>query len=113
MPWIVSQTVFLLCLSNLFMTVAWDGHLKTMGDRPWYVAAMLSWASHCLNTCCSRLQIELFTMLSLPQLKITREVISIGVFIPFAVLVMKQPLKLDFLRAGFCLLGAVYFTFRS
>lgn len=114
MPWIVSQTVFLLCLSNLFMTFAWYGHLKTMGERPWYVAAMLSWGialfEYLLQVPANRIG---FTMLSLPQLKITQEVISIGVFIPFAVLVMKQPLKLDFLWAGFCLLGAVYFTFRS
>lgn len=114
MSWVVPQTVFLLCLSNLFMTFAWYGHLKSLGDRPWYVAAMLSWGialfEYLLQVPANRIG---FTTLSLPQLKITQEVISIAVFIPFAVVVMKQPLKLDFLWAGCCLLGAVYFTFRG
>lgn len=96
------------------MRFAWYGHLKTMGDRPWCVATRLSWGialfEYLLQVPANRIG---FTMLSLPQLKITQEVISIGVFIPFAVQVMKQPLKLDFLWAGFCLLGAGYFTFRS
>ena len=114
MSLVLVQTVGLLCLSNLFMTLAWYGHLKSLGDRPWYVAALVSWGialfEYLLQVPANRIG---FTALSLPQLKITQEVITIAVFIPFAVLAMNQPLKWDFLWAGLCLLGAVYFTFRS
>ena len=96
------------------MTYAWYGHLKSLGDRPWYLAALLSWGiaffEYLLQVPANRIG---YSALSLPQLKITQEVISIAVFMLFAVLVMKQPLKLDFLWAGCCLLGAVYFIFRS
>ncbi len=104
----------MLCASNLFMTVAWYGHLRSMGDRPWYVAALVSWGialfEYLLQVPANRLG---FTVLNLSQLKILQEVITLAVFVPFAVLVMGQPLKLDFLWAGLCLLGAVYFVFRG
>ncbi len=104
----------MLCASNLFMTVAWYGHLRSMGDRPWYVAAVVSWGialfEYLLQVPANRLG---FTVLNLSQLKILQEVITLAVFVPFAVLVMGQPLKLDFLWAGLCLLGAVYFVFRA
>lgn len=104
----------MLCASNLFMTVAWYGHLRSMGDRPWYVAAVVSWGialfEYLLQVPANRLG---FTVLNLSQLKILQEVITLVVFVPFAVLVMGQPLKLDFLWAGLCLLGAVYFVFRG
>lgn len=96
------------------MTVAWYGHLRSMGDRPWYVAAVVSWGialfEYLLQVPANRLG---FTVLNLSQLKILQEVITLAVFVPFAVLVMGQPLKLDFLWAGLCLLGAVYFVFRG
>ena len=96
------------------MTVAWYGHLRSMGDRPWYVAAVVSWGialfEYLLQVPANRLG---FTVLNLSQLKILQEVITLAVFVPFAVLVMGQPLKLDFLWAGLCLLGAVYFVFRA
>ncbi|MEY5010404.1 MAG: hypothetical protein RLZZ253_1543 [Verrucomicrobiota bacterium] len=104
----------MLCASNLFMTVAWYGHLRSMGNRPWYVAAVVSWGialfEYLLQVPANRLG---FTVLNLSQLKILQEVITLAVFVPFAVLVMGQPLKLDFLWAGLCLLGAVYFVFRA
>jgi uncharacterized protein (DUF486 family) len=108
------QAFGMLCASNLFMTVAWYGHLRSMGDRPWYVAALVSWGialfEYLLQVPANRLG---FTVLNLSQLKILQEVITLAVFVPFAVLVMGQPLKLDFLWAGLCLLGAVYFVFRG
>ncbi len=110
----VLQVFGMLCASNLFMTVAWYGHLRSMGDRPWYVAAVVSWGialfEYLLQVPANRLG---FTVLNLSQLKILQEVITLAVFVPFAVLVMGQPLKLDFLWAGLCLLGAVYFVFRA
>jgi uncharacterized protein (DUF486 family) len=110
----VLQAFGMLCASNLFMTVAWYGHLRSMGNRPWYVAAVVSWGialfEYLLQVPANRLG---FTVLNLSQLKILQEVITLAVFVPFAVLVMGQPLKLDFLWAGLCLLGAVYFVFRA
>lgn len=107
------QTALLLVGSNLFMTYAWYGHLKTLDHRAWYVAAVLSWGvaffEYMLQVPANRIG---FTVLSLAQLKILQEVITLAVFVPFAVLYMKQPLKLDFLWAGLCLIGAVYFMFR-
>ena len=111
---IVLKTVLLLVLSNLFMTYAWYGHLKTLGNRPWYVAALVSWGvalfEYLLQVPANRIGA---TALSLGQLKIIQETITLLVFIPFAWLYMRQPLKLDFLWAGLCMLGAVYFMFRS
>jgi uncharacterized protein (DUF486 family) len=111
---VVLKTIILLVLSNLFMTYAWYGHLKTLADRPWYVAALLSWGvalfEYLLQVPANRIGA---TTLSLGQLKIMQEVITLLVFVPFAVLYMRQPLKLDFLWAGLCVLGAVFFMFRS
>ena len=111
---IVLRTTLLLVASNLFMTYAWYGHLKTQQHRVWYAAAIISWGialfEYLLQVPANRMG---FTVLSLGQLKMLQEVIAIGVFIPFAVLYMKQPLKLDFVWAALCLVGAVYFVFRG
>jgi uncharacterized protein len=107
-------TAGLLTCSNVFMTFAWYAHLKDLRGRAWYVAALVSWSialfEYLLQVPANRIG---YGTMALPQLKILQEVIALGVFIPFAVLYMKQPLKLDFLWAGLCLLGAVYFMFRS
>lgn len=106
--------VLLLACSNVFMTFAWYAHLKNLADRPWWVAALVSWAiallEYLLQVPANRIGA---TALDLGQLKIVQEVITLAVFVPFAVLYMKQPLRLDFLWAGCCLLGAVYFMFRG
>jgi len=108
------QTVGLLIASNVFMTFAWYGHLKDMASRPWYVAALVSWAialfEYLLQVPANRIGYGYFT---LAQLKIVQEVVTLAVFVPFAVVYMQQPLKLDYLWAALCLLGAVYFIFRS
>jgi uncharacterized protein len=108
------RTVLLLTASNLFMTYAWYGHLRTLSHRAWWIAALASWGialfEYLLQVPANRIG---FTVLTLPQLKILQEVITLLVFVPFSVYYMKQPLKLDFAWAGVCLLGAVYFTFRS
>jgi uncharacterized protein len=107
------RATILLVLSNLFMTFAWYGHLKNLQNRSWFVAAVVSWGiaffEYLLQVPANRIG---YTTLSLGQLKMLQEVITLGVFVPFAVLYMRQPLKLDYLWAGFCLLGAVYFMFR-
>ncbi len=109
------QAFGLLVLSNLFMTYAWYGHLKSLADKPWWVAALISWGialfEYLLQVPGNR--IGFAGGLSLAQLKIGQEVITLAVFIPFAVVVMGQPLKLDYLWAGLCMVGAVYFIFRS
>jgi uncharacterized protein (DUF486 family) len=109
------QTFGLLFLSNVFMTWAWYGHLKTLGDRPWWIAALLSWGvalfEYLLQVPANRIGFE--GGINLAQLKIGQEVITLAVFVPFSVFVMQQPLKWDYLWAGLCLLGAVYFIFRS
>ena len=106
--------ILLLCLSNLFMTVAWYGHLRALKDRPVLVAALVSWGialfEYLLQVPANRIGATAF---SLPQLKVMQEVITLVVFVPFAVWYMKQPVRLDFLWAGLCLLGAVYFVFRG
>jgi uncharacterized protein len=106
--------ILLLTLSNVFMTFAWYGHLKTLADRPWWVAVLASWGiaffEYMLMVPANRIG---FQALTLPQLKIVQEVVTLTVFVPFSVFVMRQNFKLDFLWAGLCLLGAVYFTFRS
>jgi uncharacterized protein (DUF486 family) len=111
---IVARTVGLLVLSNTFMLFAWYGHLKTLGGRPWYVAAVVSWSiaffEYLLQVPANRMG---FTVLSLAQLKILQEIVTLAVFVPFALLYMRQPIKLDYLWAGLCLCGAAYFTFRS
>ncbi|MCB9496815.1 MAG: DMT family protein [Fibrobacteria bacterium] len=107
-------TAGMLVLSNLFMTFAWYGHLKHLSDRPWWVAALLSWgvalAEYMIMVPANRLGAR---ELSLGQLKILQEVVTLSVFVPFSVFYMGQSLKWDYLWAGFCLAGAVYFLFRS
>lgn len=107
-------TVLLLVCSNIFMTFAWYGHLKNLGDKKWYIAAFLSWGialfEYLLQVPANRIG---YTQLNIAQLKIMQEVITLSVFVPFAVFYMNQPLKLDYLWAGLCLLGAVYFIFRA
>ena len=111
---VVVRTCLLLACSNVFMTFAWYAHLKNLSDRKWYVAALASWGialfEYLLQVPANRLG---YTELSLAQLKLLQEVITLGVFVPFALFYMRQPPKLDFLWAGLCLLGAVYFMFRS
>ena len=110
----VAKTVGLLICSNVFMTFAWYGHLRNLSDRKWYVAALLSWGiaffEYMLMVPANRIGAQ---TLSLPQLKIIQEVVTLSVFIPFAVIYMKQPLRLDFLWAALCIMGAVFFMFRS
>jgi len=110
----VLQSAVLLCLSNVFMTFAWYAHLKNLADKPWYIAAFLSWGialfEYLLQVPANRIG---YTQLSLPQLKILQEVITLGVFVPFAVFYMRQPLRWDYLWAALCILGAVYFMFRG
>ena len=107
-------SAMLLTASNLFMTFAWYGHLKHLQASPWWAAAMISWGiaffEYLLQVPGNRIG---FTVMSLAQLKIMQEVITLAVFVPFAVLYMDQPVKLDFLWAGLCLMGAVYFIFRT
>jgi uncharacterized protein (DUF486 family) len=113
MPVIV-RTAGLLVLSNVFMTFAWYAHLRNLSDRPWYIAAILSWGvalfEYLLQVPANRIG---YTALTLGQLKILQEAITLLVFVPFAFFYMKQPLRLDFLWAGLCILGAVYFIFRG
>ena len=110
----VPTTIVLLIASNVFMTFAWYAHLKDMASRPWWIAAALSWAvaffEYMLQVPANRIGFGHFT---LPQLKIVQEVITLAVFVPFAVFYMNQPVKLDYLWAALCMLGAVYFMFRS
>jgi uncharacterized protein (DUF486 family) len=111
---ITTRTVLLLVASNVFMTFAWYAHLKELSARPWYVAALASWGvalfEYLLQVPANRIG---YTVLSLGQLKVLQEVITLAVFVPFAVLYMGAPLKLDYLWAGLCLIGAVYFVFRA
>jgi len=108
------RTVILLGLSNVFMTFAWYAHLRNLSGRPWYVAAFISWGialfEYLLQVPANRIG---YTTMNLAQLKILQEVITLSVFVPFALLYMKAPLKLDFLWAALCLVGAVYFIFRA
>lgn len=110
----VFQAAGLLVLSNIFMTFAWYSHLRSLNDKPWVVAALVSWGialfEYLLQVPANRIG---YTVMSLPQLKIMQEVITLLVFVPFAIFYMKTPIKLDFLWAGLCMVGAVYFVFRS
>ena len=107
-------TALMLAVSNLFMTFAWYGHLKNFSSSPWYVAALVSWGialfEYLIQVPANRIG---YTQLSLGQLKIMQEVITLTIFVPFAVLYMNQPLKLDYLYAALCLTGAVFFMFRA
>jgi uncharacterized protein (DUF486 family) len=111
---IVVQSVALLALSNVFMTFAWYAHLRDLSYTKWYVAALASWGialfEYLVQVPANRIG---YQALSLPQLKILQEVITLSIFVPFSVFYMQQPLKLDYLWAGLCILGAVYFMFRS
>jgi len=108
------KTVLLLTASNVFMTFAWYAHLRNLRDKPWIVAALVSWGialfEYLLQVPANRAG---YGTLSLGQLKIIQEVITLAVFVPFAVLYMHQPVKLNFLWAGLCMVGAVYFVFRG
>ena len=110
---VFARTTLLLIASNVFMTFAWYAHLRNLNDRKWYVAAIASWGialfEYLLQVPANRIG---YTTMSLGQLKILQELITLTVFVPFAVFYMKQPLKLDYLWAAFCMLGAVYFIFR-
>lgn len=111
---VVAQTVLLLILSNVFMTFAWYAHLKELSAKPWYVAALISWGvalfEYLLQVPANRIG---HTQLSVPQLKIMQEVITLSVFAPFSLLYLREPLKLDYIWAGLCLCAAAYFMFRG
>ena len=111
---VIFKTALLLVASNVFMTFAWYAHLKNLSDRKWYVAAFVSWAialfEYLLQVPANRIG---YTRFSVAQLKITQEVVTLSVFAPFALLYLKEPLKLDYLWPGLCLVGAVYFMFRA
>jgi len=108
------KTVLLLSLSNVFMTFAWYAHLKNLSGKPWYVAAIASWGIALFEYLCQVPANRIgYTVMTLPQLKILQEVITLSVFVPFVILYMNQPLKLDYLWAALCMLGAVYFIFRT
>ena len=110
----IALTVLLLSMSNIFMTFAWYAHLKELSSRPWFIAAVASWSiaffEYMLQVPGNRIG---YQVLSVGQLKILQEVITLSVFVPFAVLYLKEPLKLDYLWAALCVLGAVYFVFRA
>lgn len=112
-PAILTSISLLLC-SNVFMTFAWYAHLKELSHKPWLVAALLSWCvalfEYLLQVPANRIG---YTALSVGQLKVIQEIITLSVFVPFSVFYLREPLKLDYLWAGFCLLGAVYFMFRE
>jgi len=110
----VANSALLLAASNVFMTFAWYAHLKNLSARPWWIAALASWGialfEYLLQVPANRIG---YTQLGLSQLKIMQEAITLAVFVPFAVLYMNQPVKLDYLWAALCILGAVYFIFRG
>lgn len=114
MNWTIFKAVGLLVASNVFMTFAWYAHLKDMRSKPWFIAALASWGiaffEYMLQVPANRIGSE---SLSLPQLKIIQEVVTLTVFVPFALFYMKQQFKWDFVWAGLCLCGAVYFIFRK
>jgi uncharacterized protein len=111
---VIWKTVLLLVASNVFMTFAWYAHLRNLADRKWWIAAIASWSialfEYLLQVPANRIG---YRTLSLPQLKILQEAITLSVFVPFAILYMKQPVRLNFLWAGLCLIGAVWFLFRT
>ena len=111
---VILKTSLLLAASNIFMTFAWYAHLRNMSGKPWYIAALVSWAialfEYMIQVPANRIG---YTTYSLPQLKILQEAIALAVFVPFAILYMKQPIKLDYLWASMCVVGALYFMFRA
>ena len=110
----IAITVTLLVISNVFMTIAWYAHLKNLASRPWYVAALVSWGvalfEYLVQVPANRIG---YQRLSLAQLKIVQEVVTLCVFVPFAIFYMRQPLNMNFVWAGLCLVGAVFFIFRG
>lgn len=111
---VIITTSVLLILSNVFMTFAWYGHLKKLNDQKWYIAALISWGialfEYLIQVPANRIG---YTEMSVAQLKILQEVITLSVFVPFSIMFMNEPFKLDYLWAGLCMLGAVYFIFRT
>ena len=111
---VVGLSALMLMASNVFMTFAWYAHLKELSAKPWWIAALVSWGialfEYLLQVPANRIG---YTQMSLPQLKILQEAITLVVFVPFAILYMKQPVKLDYLWASLCIVGAVYFVFRG
>ena len=111
---VLIRTIVLLGISNVFMTFAWYAHLRNLNDKKWYIAALLSWGlalfEYLFQVPANRIG---YSQYSLGQLKILQEIITLAVFAPFAFLYMHQPLKLNFLWAGLCMIGAVYFMFRG
>jgi uncharacterized protein (DUF486 family) len=110
----IAIAIGLLCISNVFMTFAWYAHLKEMIHKPWFIAVLASWGialfEYTFQVPANRIG---FTVLNVAQLKILQEVITLSVFVPFAVFYLKEPLKLDYLWAALCILAAVYFVFRD
>jgi uncharacterized protein len=111
---VLTKTACLLVLSNAFMTFAWYAHLKNLSDRKWYIAAIASWGiaffEYLIQVPANRIG---FTVYNLSQLKILQEIVTLTVFVPFAILYMRQPLRLNFLWATLCLVGAAYFIFKT
>jgi uncharacterized protein (DUF486 family) len=111
---VILRTALLLCCSNIFMTFAWYGHLKNLANRPWAVAALVSWGiaffEYMIQVPANRIGHQ---TMNVGQLKILQEVITLAVFVPFSVLYLKERIRLDYLWAGLCILGAVFFIFRS
>lgn len=110
----IGHTILLLTMSNVFMTFAWYAHLKELNHKPWIIAALVSWGiaffEYMLQVPANRIG---YSVLSVAQLKILQEVITLTVFVPFALWYLKEPLKLDYLWAALCMVGAVYFMFRA
>ncbi|MBS0497891.1 MAG: DMT family protein [Proteobacteria bacterium] len=110
----IGQTILLLTMSNVFMTFAWYAHLKELNHKPWIIAALVSWGiaffEYMLQVPANRIG---YSVLSVAQLKILQEVVTLTVFVPFALFYLKEPLKLDYLWAALCMVGAVYFMFRT
>jgi len=111
---VIARTVLLLTASNVFMTFAWYAHLRNLSGKPWYVAALASWGialfEYLIQVPANRIG---YTQLTLSQLKILQEVITLSVFVPFSILYMRQPIRMDFVWAAMCLYGAVFFIFRG
>ena len=112
--WIILTTTILLCFSNIFMTFAWYGHLKKLSHRTWILAAVVSWGiaffEYLVQVPANRIG---YQVMNVGQLKILQEVITLSIFVPFSILYMKEHLRLDYLWAGLCILGAVFFIFRK
>lgn len=115
MAQVLLKTVLLLILSNCFMTFAWYGHLRTLSSKPWIIAALISWGvaffEYLIQVPANRIGHE--GHLTLAQLKIIQEVITLSIFVPFSVIYMKEPLRWNYLWAGLCMVGAVYFMFKK